>query len=218
MKGLLRNNFYATLSNAKVFAVAMLLSGIFIAAMDEKDASLLIGHMLLSMIGFSFQSIASLRRESAGKWSKYKLTTPVKRSAIVQSYFVSLLLWLTVGMVFAGAGAGLSILLHGFPFDRNTDLFMLYVMGIGISLFMGAIFFPLYYVGGEEHNEVLLIISVLCGIGLVAGLTALINALFPAPMTEAQMTLGGGMILACALLAFAGSCPVTVCIDRKKES
>ena len=89
MKGLLKNNFYATLSNAKVFAAIMLLLGIFVVAMDNKIPSLIIGYMLLAMIGFSLNSIASLRKESATKWSKYKLTTPVKRSAIVQSYFLS---------------------------------------------------------------------------------------------------------------------------------
>ena len=93
MKGLLKNNFYATLSNAKVFAVIMLLLGAFVVAIDKKDTSLIIGYMLLAMIGFSFNSIACLRKESNGKWSKYKLTTPVKRSTIVQSYFLSLFLW-----------------------------------------------------------------------------------------------------------------------------
>lgn len=217
MKGLLRNNFYAALSNAKVFAIIMLLSGVSIAAVSKKSTSLLIGYMLLSMTGFSFNSVASLRKESAGKWSKYKLTTPVKRSAIVQSYFLSLLFWLVVGMAFAGIGAALSILLHGFPFDRNTDIFLLFTAGIGISLFMGAIFFPLFFSGGEERNEVFLVISLLGGVGLVLGLTALINSLFPAPMTEAQVISGGAIIFACALLAFAVSCPVTVCIYRRKE-
>ena len=60
MKGLLKNNFYATLSNAKVFAVIMLLLGIFVVAIDKKDTSLIIGYMLLAMIGFSFNSNASL--------------------------------------------------------------------------------------------------------------------------------------------------------------
>ena len=204
MKGLLKNNFYATLSNAKVFAVIMLLLGIFVVAIDKKDTSLIIGYMLLAMIGFSFNSIASLRKESNGKWSKYKLTTPVKRSAIVQSYF-------------AGIGAALSIMLHGFPFDRNTDIFMLFVAGVGISLFMGAIFFPLFYMGGEERNEVFLVISLLCGIGLVMGLTTLINTLFPAPMTATQILLGGAIIFVCALLAFVISCPITAYIYHKKE-
>ncbi len=217
MKGLLKNNFYATLSNVKVFSIVMLLLGVFIVAMDNKIPSLIIGYMLLAIIGFSFNSIASLRKESTTKWSKYKLTAPVKRAAIVRSYFLSLLLWLIVGMIFAGIGVALSIMLHGFPFDRNTDVFMLFVVGIGISLFMGAIFFPLFYLGGEERNEVFLVISVLCGIGLVMGLTTLINTLFPAPMTTIQVILGGVIILASALLAFVLSCPLTAYVYHKRE-
>lgn len=217
MKGLLKNNFYAALSNGKAFAVVMLLLGVFAVAMDNKIPSLIIGYMLLSMIGFSLNSIASLRKESATRWSKYKLTTPVKRSAIVQSYFVSFVLWLIVGMVFAGIGVSLSIMLHGFPFDRNTDVFMLFVVGVGISLFMGAIFFPLFYWGGEDRNEVFLVIGFLGGMGLVMGLTTFINTLFPAPMTTAQIILGGVMILASALVAFLFSCPLTVYVFRRKE-
>ena len=92
MKGLLKNNFYATLSNAKVFAAIMLLLGIFVVAMDNKIPSLIIGYMLLAMIGFSLNSIASLRKESATKWSKYKLTTPVKRSAHCTELFFELVI------------------------------------------------------------------------------------------------------------------------------
>lgn len=217
MKGLLKNNFYATLSNVKAFAIVMLLLGIFVVAMDNKIPSLIIGYMLLGMIGFSLNSIASLRKESATKWSKYKLTAPVKRSAIVQSYFWSLLLWLIVGIVFAGIGVALSIMLHGFPFDRSTDVLMLFVVGIAISLFMGAIFFPLFYLGGEERNEVFLVLSLLCSIGLVMGLTTFINTLFPAPMTTTQIILGGVIILASALLVFIFSCPLTAYVYHKKE-
>lgn len=50
MKGLLKNNFYATLSNAKVFAVIMLLLGIFVVAMDNKNPSLIIGYMTTMQI------------------------------------------------------------------------------------------------------------------------------------------------------------------------
>lgn len=217
MKGLFRNNLYTTLSNTKVFSGIMLLLGVFVVAMDNKIPSLIIGYMLLGMIGFSLNAIASLRKESAAKWSKYKLTTPVKRSDIVKSYFISQLLWLIVGMVFAGIGVTLSVMLHGFPFDRNTDVFTLFVVGIGISLFMGAIFFPLFYLGGEERNEVFLVISLLCSIAIIMGLTTFINSLFPEKMTTLQIVLGGIFILACALLAFSLSFPLTVGIFKKKE-
>lgn len=217
MRGLLTNNFYATCANGKAFSIVMLAFGVFMVVMDNTIPSLIIGYMLLSLIGFPFHSIASLRNESATKWSKYKLTAPVKRFTIVQSYFLSLLLWLVVGMLFAGIGVSLSIALHGFPFDRNTDILMLFVVGIGISLFMGAIFFPLFYMGGEERNEVCFIISLLCSVGLIAALTTLINTLYPAPMTTPQVIFGGAIIIATALVVFVLSCPLTAYIYRKRE-
>ena len=182
MKGLLKNNYFAVRSNAKAFSVFMLLLGIFVVAVISP--SLLMGYALLGMIGFSLNAIAGLRKESSTKWSKYKLTAPVKRSDIVKSYFISQILWL--------------------------------IVGIGISLFMGAIFFPLFYLGGEERNEVFLIISLLCGIGIVMGLSTLINTLFP-KMTAPQLICGGIAILACSLLVYVLSYPLTVSIFKKKE-
>lgn len=217
MKGLLKNNFYASLSNVKIFSIIMLLLGVFAVAMDNKIPSLIIGYMLLGMIEFSLNSIASLRKESASKWCKYKLTAPVKRSAIVKSYFFSLLFWLVIGMTYAGISVVLSVMLHGYPFDRNTDILMLFVVGTAISLFMGAIFFPLFFLSGEERNEVLLVISLLCGIGLVMGLTTIINIMFPAPMKTAQVILGGMIILASALLVYVFSCPLATYIYHQKE-
>lgn len=207
MKGLLKNNYFAVRSNAKAFSVFMLLLGIFVVAVISP--SLLMGYALLGMIGFSLNAIAGLRKESSTKWSKYKLTAPVKRSDIVKSYFISQILWLIVGIAYAGIGVALSIMLHGVTLDRNVDIFMLFVVGIGISLFMGAIFFPLFYLGGEERNEVFLIISLLCGIGIVMGLSTLINTLFP-KMTAPQLICGGIAILACSLLVYVLSYPLTV--------
>ncbi|MDO4174909.1 MAG: ABC-2 transporter permease [Eubacteriales bacterium] len=217
MKGLLKNNFYAARSNGAIFAVVMLLLGLFVIAMDNDIQTLLDGYMLLSMTGFSIQAITSLRKESAGKWNKYKLTVPVKRSDIVKSYFISQLVWLFVGILFAGAAVSLSILLHGYPFDRNTDILMLFIVGISISLFMGAVFFPLFYLGGEERNEAFLVISLLCGIGIVAVLATAVNMLFGPHMTTLQVIAGGAIILISALLAFLLSYPLTVGIFQKKE-
>lgn len=217
MRGLFRNNFYATLLSAKAFAGIVVLAGMFVVAMDNTIPSLIIGYMLLVMIGFSLNSIASIRKESATKWGKYKLTVPVKKRDIVLSFFASQLLWLAVGIGFAGVGIVLSVALHGNPFDRNTDIFMLFVVGIGISLFMGAIFFPLYFLGGEERNEVILLVSLLGGIGVIMGLTTLIRIMYPGNMTTWQIVLNGIFMMVCAVAAFAASYPVSVGLFKRKE-
>ncbi|MDE6389309.1 MAG: ABC-2 transporter permease [Lachnospiraceae bacterium] len=217
MKGLMKSNLYATSANAKIFSAVMALLGIFMIVMGSKIPALIIGYMLSVMVGFSFISIASVCKDSTAKWAKHKLTAPLKRADIIKSFFASQLLWLVMGMTFAGTTVTLCIALHGYPFDRTTDIFMLFVVGIGVSLFMGAIFFPLFFLGGDERNEVLLIVSILCSIGIIIGLIILINSFFPSPMNTLQLILGGTIILACSILTFTLSYPLTVKIFKRKE-
>lgn len=215
MKGLLKNNFYAVRTSAKTLSIFMLLLGAFVTVVVSQQ--LLLFYMLLGIIGFSINAIASMGKDYVSKWGKYKLTSPVRRADIVKSYFINQLIWLLVGMVFAVVGMGLSWLLHGCPFDRNIDALMMFSIGISISLFAGAIFFPLFYLGGEERNGAFLVISLLCAIGIVMGITTLINIMFGTNMTSLQIILGAMIILACSLMAFALSYPVTVAIFKRKE-
>ena len=196
MRGLLRNNFYVTLADAKAFTVVAVLLGVFVVAMDNAVPSLLISYLMLVMIGFPFSSAASIRKESATKWEKYKLA---------------------VGITFAGMGVALSVALHGYPFDKDTDIFMLFVTGIAVSLFVGAVFFPMYFLGGEERSTVIMIVSLLGGIGIFMGLTTLVNKVYPENMTARQIVLSGIFMMICSAAAFAASCPVTVGIFRRKE-
>lgn len=215
MNGLLRNNFYTALSSTKAFSAAMGFLGIFVIAVISQP--LLIGYTMLSMVGFSLISILGLHKEHVSKWGKYKLTVPVKRREIVKSYFISQLMWLFVGTVLAIIVIGLSILLHGFPFDRNIDLLMIVTIGIAVNLLMNAIFFPLHYLGDDEKNEVFLIISLLCAIGIVMGLSSFINWFFGPNMTTLQMLIGISIIILCAVISFAASFPITATIFKKKE-
>ena len=169
------------------------------------------------MIGFSFNSLENMYKENSSKWLKYKLTAPVRRADIVKSFFISQLLWLIVGSALSGTIIILSVLLHGYPFDRNTDIFMLFVVGIGISLFMTAFFIPLFFLSNEERAGICLVLSVFFSIGIILGLIVLLNALFPSPMNTLQIILAGASILVCAVLAFILSYLLTVRIFNRKE-
>ena len=142
MKGLLRNNLYATLSNAKVFSGFMILFGIFAVAVISP--SLQISYAMIGIIGFSVNAIAVTKNEYISKWGKYKLTLPVKRTDIVKSLFLNQIIWLLVGTFFVGIEICLSWLFHGCPFDQAIDVLTMFTLGISISLFLGAVFFPLF--------------------------------------------------------------------------
>lgn len=213
MKGLLKNNFLAVRSNTKVFAIFMLVVGIFVVAVVSQQ--LFIGYVLLGMVGFSVNGMTGIKKEFASKWGKYKLTLPVKRADIVKSYFVSQLIWLLIGILFAGIVVSLSWLLHGCPFDSSIDSISLFALGISVSLFTGAFFFPLFYLGGEERSEVFLVISLLCAVGCVLGVISILNFYLEPGVTT--ILLGGVVLLVCSVLAFILAYPLTVSIYNKKE-
>lgn len=215
MKGLLKNNFYAVYSGAKTFSAFMALLGAFVSVVVSQQ--LLLFYMLLGIVGFSVNAIASIGKDHISKWGKYKLTSPVRRADIVKSSFLHQLIWLLVGMAFAGGVMGLSWFLHGHPFDRDIDVFMVFAVGIGISLFSGAIFLPLFYLGGEERSGAFLAISLLCAIGAVMGIVSLVNSLFGPKMSALQAVLGAAIVLGCSLAVFSISYPFTVAIFKRRE-
>lgn len=213
MKGLLKNDFLAVCTNAKIFSVFMLLFGIFSVAVP--DQSLQIIYVMIGIVGFSFITIAVIKNEFTSKWGKYKLTLPVKRADIVKSLFLNQLLWLLIGTLFSGMEISLSWLFHGCLFDQPIDILTMFALGISISLFMGAIFFPMFHLGGAERTEVFLIISLLCALGIDYFIVSITNRLLN-PGTNAIL-LGAFALLVCSLLAFALSYPLTIRIFRKKE-
>lgn len=213
MKGLLKNNFFAACSNAKVFSVFMLVAGIFVVAI--LNPAILIGYVLFGIDGFSVIALAGLKREYLSKWGKYKLTLPLKRADIIKSHFISQLIWLTVGTFYAGAGVSLSWLLHGCPFDKSIDTLSVFALGISISLLTAALFFPLFYLGGEERGDVFLMISLLCGSGIAFIIISLLNFYLDPGLTA--ILLGDAVLFISSLLAFTFSYPLTVGIYSKKE-
>lgn len=213
MKGLLKNNFLAVCSNIKVFSELMFLLGIFVVAVISP--SLLIGYVLLSIVGFSVLAITSIKKEFISKWGKYKLTLPINRANIVKSYFISQLIWLTAGTIFAAICISLSWILHGCPFDNTIDTLSVFTLGISVSLFTGAFFFPLFYLGGEEKSEVSVVIGLLCAIGITLGIISILN-LYRVPGFT-TILLSNAIIIVCSMVMFALSYPLTVSIYRKKE-
>lgn len=203
MNGLLKNNFYASWDNAKWFAIVLAALGIAVVISEPRGP--LTAYLLVSMIGFSANGLGSLRKEGASKWGKYKLTLPVRRRQIVGSCFLIQLFWLGVGILFAGIAVGASLLLHGYIFDLPTDVLMLFTTGISVSLWMGTFFFPLFYLGGEERSEVVLIVSLLGAAGVMTGLIYFLNWLFGPKQTLAQLLLSSAALLCTALLAYGVS-------------
>lgn len=154
--------------------------------------------------GIIIIAATAIGNEFSSKWGKYKLTLPVRRTDIVKSLFLNQFFWIIVGTLLVGIVTGLSYMIHGFSFDQFSGIFSLFILGISISFFMGALFIPMIYLAGEDKIVVVLIISLVCAFGIAA-------MLFNIPL------FGNVIIITCALLLFIVSYPLTICIFKKKE-
>lgn len=135
---------------------------------------------------------------------KYKLTLPVKRIDIVKGLYINQLLWIVIGTLFVGSITALSYLLHGVPFNQFEGIAGVLILGLSISLSMGAIFIPSIYLAGEDKLIVFLIISLLSAVGIAA-------MLFNIP------SFGQFILISGSILLFILSFPLTVRIFKKKE-
>ena len=93
---------------------------------------------------------------------------------------------------------------HGITFEQFEGISGVLVVGISISLSMGAIFIPMVYLAGEDKTIVFLIISLICALGIV-------TMLFNIPL------FGPFILIGCSILLFIVSFPLTVGIFKEKE-
>ena len=91
-----------------------------------------------------------------------------------------------------------------FLFNQFEGIAGVLILGLSISLSMGAIFIPSIYLAGEDKLIVFLIISLLSAVGIAA-------MLFNIP------SFGQFILISGSILLFILSFPLTVRIFKKKE-
>lgn len=216
MQGLMKSNYYKIVSSLKSFFLFILLAGITTIVFDNENTSLLIGFLYLNIIGLSLITLIGLRKNNVGKWNQYLLTLPLKRKDIVKSLFLSQILILLIGILLTGFVFLISFSIQGFPFYRYVDVFLLFSVSIAISLFMGAVFFPISCIDSKDKTETIGIISLLIGIGIVMGCTTIFNLIFE-KLTTIQLILISMCILIVACIVYVLSYFLTIVLYSKRE-
>lgn len=111
MKGLLKNNFMGVIENLKLLFPLTIIFGIIVSVTG--NASLLSIYSLSIAPILSILVVLCMRKETLSKWYKYKLSLPVKRNDIVQSYYISHLCWCIGGMAIVTFFMLLTVIVHG---------------------------------------------------------------------------------------------------------
>lgn len=175
MKGLLKNNLYGVIENIKIVFAFITLLGM--ALLFTGEASLLNIFSLIVAPVVAVLTISCLRKESSSKWSKYKLTLPVKRKDIVKGQYISHFLISLAGMLTVALFILLTVLIHGnqYFYYGFRDAVTLILLGGILSILIGAIAYPLYYLWGAERTEIILVLSVVLSIAVIMGLSIFVN-------------------------------------------
>lgn len=175
MKGLFINNFYSSIGNIKLFLTIVLAAAAFVLVTGNPTAQELFVYITITAL--SINGVVSSRKDAISNWNKFEITMPIKRKDIIKSKYMSYVFWLGIGTALAFVVTMVTILIH-----RNSNLlyetsnfYSMFVLGIGISLFTGALFFPIAYIVGIDKSETILIISVLFAIGLAVIILTVLN-------------------------------------------
>ena len=143
MKGLLKNNFYGVIENLKIALAFVMLVGVLLLITGE--ATLLSAFSLIAPPIIALLMVSCVRKESASKWEKYKLTLPVRRKAIIESQYISHTIWSISGVVIVAVFMTLTVFIHGDQYfyyhisirRRNTG-YSNWSLFLSTLLFMGS--------------------------------------------------------------------------------
>ena len=205
------------MENIKILFTLSIILGIIVSVTG--DASLLSIYSLSVTPILSILAVLCLRKETLSKWYKYKISLPVKRNKIVQSYYISHLCWCIGGMAIVTVFMLLTVIIHGnqYFYYGFRDAITLILGGGILALFVGSIFYPLYYFLGVEKIEITAIISLVISVAIIVGISLLINILLHGDVSDTTYYISLIVILIITCLTFACSYLLSALKKKKKE-
>ncbi len=211
MSGLIRNNFYAMESNLKIsfiMAAALVFSPLII-----NNATIYPMIIAVQIFLFVVNTGTALHADEVAKWSKFELTLPVKRSAVIGAKYVTFAILIVCGLLI-GLCTAVCINLSGQTW-RFLSILWGYEYGLGLSIISVSLMYPIILKVGTEKNELVLLLSAFAAVGLMCLIAAALS-----PVTgemNLQHPLAGMTSVSAALLMFPVSFAVSVNIHKNKE-
>jgi len=166
MKGLVLKDWYSVVNNGRGLLIMMAILSLVLTQQDGLLSLILIGTIICSMM-----STTSFSIDHQTNWNRFAFTLPVSKRAIVQSKFVSLILFtlLGIGLSFLFGCVMMFITGKGVVIAEVTllEYFNFTVLAFVASLFLGTNMIVLSLKYGAEQARMYLIASYLVPIGLI---------------------------------------------------
>jgi len=226
--GLVMTNYYMIYRSVLMYTViSIAISGISIWIADDSGYSepfllggggqaLAIRFIMLLMM---FPTLELAKIEGKSGYDKYVLTFPVRRSTIVQSYYLFYFLSITIGVILAYCVVYLYTLLFQLTFNSNNVAEWIAIDAVALLL-AGAIIFPLLYHFGVEKSDIITIAGVFgpfIAISYVGEIHYLLERL---PLSNLNLDLSAFLpflLLLVGVLVFLLSLFIATFIYSKKE-
>lgn len=212
MKGLLLNHIYSTeksIRNGMLFTVFISI----ILYLSQQSVALRVAAFLpfIFMVQPAFEVV---KHDAMSGWNKFVFTLPLRRSTLVQSHYILLLLLVGVGALLAvGLFYGATFFVDSF----SADVFYNFALrAIGIVLCMAALSYPLTFLWGTEKSDQITLMSVGFGFGIFF-LVSLFLLFTIGADAEGYDRIFSLSLAAVSLLIYAVSYGISLWIYNKKE-
>ncbi|SDJ29690.1 ABC-2 transporter permease [Natribacillus halophilus] len=162
MKGLILNQYYAIGNSVRnYFVLSIFLAAVFLFTQNEW---LLTFAAFVPIIFMVSPALEVLKHESKSGWNKFVLTLPLKRSHVVKSHYLFFIMLMFIGLfIVIGVFVVAELLLENILVEQAIYWMM---NGVGVAFVLGFIAYPLTYLLGSEKSDMILMVSVIAGVGL----------------------------------------------------
>ncbi|SDY37452.1 ABC-2 transporter permease [Thermoactinomyces sp. DSM 45892] len=218
MKGLLLNQYYSNEKSIKHSIVLSLIITTILLLLPYEPSLRLAG--FLPFITIVSPILEGLKFEAMSGWNKFLITLPLNRSRVIQSYYLFFSILLFIGFCVATVSF---IVANFFSKDIFTGLALtVFLKGIGMTLIMGGVTFPLTHHLGVEKAEKVMMISMVTGLGMLMmsgwlyeeTIGSVMTNMFPRIHADLPFSI---LFLVISLLTFIASYMVAIRIYEQKE-
>ena len=156
LRGLLSFNFYSASSNAVIIAIlALVLAAVLLITGLPVMYNFFV---MIAIAGFPYVIMMGMGGKTSYKWERFQITMPLRRSDLVNAFYLSIFLTSIVGIPLVAIITYLAYILHEGIFDKGLIItfFNFSALFFSMPLLMAGLLFPLACTKvGESRGEAL---------------------------------------------------------------
>lgn len=158
MKGLIIKDLLTVINNGKGLLLMMTILAVAIVPTQDLASFVITGIAICSMM-----SITSFSIDHQSEWEKFALTFPIKRQDIAKNKFITLVVFVLIGVILSTIIGGLIALIFGKIPTLNASFFSEFAsfiaLGVLLSLIFGTNSIVMLFKFGAEKTRIYLFVS-----------------------------------------------------------